>query len=150
MCFCGGKEQADFVQLLLCSCWEPHWREVGLTLVLDNCTVPRSVVPISVSMWPWLQEPYLGCTSSLSYPVSSPSCLTYPHNTPGGRQRDSTGWRGQTWGVLWNQAFIRSFSLKAHLWTYICSLYCVHGVWGLYYIGKINLEYKAVKVCSSS
>lgn len=55
------------------------------SLVLDNCTLPRSVVPFSVSLWPRLQEPYLGCTSSSSYPVSSPSCPTHPHNTAGGR-----------------------------------------------------------------
>lgn len=55
------------------------------SLVLDNCTLPRSVVPFSVSLWPRLQEPYLGCTSSSSYPVSSPSCPTHPHNAVGGR-----------------------------------------------------------------
>ena len=54
------------------------------SLVLDNCTLPRSVVPISVSLWPRLQEPYLGCMSSSSYPVSSPSCPTHPHNAAGG------------------------------------------------------------------
>lgn len=31
---------------------ESQWQEVGLTLVLDNCTLPRSVVPILVSLWP--------------------------------------------------------------------------------------------------
>lgn len=31
---------------------ESRWLEVGFTLVLDNCTLPRSVVPILVSLWP--------------------------------------------------------------------------------------------------
>lgn len=34
---------------------ESQWQEVGFTLVLDNCTLPRSVVPILVSLW--LSEP---------------------------------------------------------------------------------------------
>lgn len=42
------------------------------SLVLDNCTLPRSVVPCSVSLWPRLLEPYLGCTSASSY-------LSHPH-----------------------------------------------------------------------
>lgn len=70
------------VMLLSCVSVRGGWLD---SLVLDNCTLPRSVVPFSVSMWPRLQEPYLGCMSSSSCPVSSPSCLAHPHSAAGGR-----------------------------------------------------------------
>ncbi len=88
------------------------------SLVLDNCTLPRSVVPFSVSLWPRLQEPYLGCTSSSSYPVSSPSCSAHPHNTVGGRWSDSKWFRGQTVGVLANCAkLLQGCTIRPVLWT---------------------------------
>lgn len=59
------------------------------TLVLDNCTLLRSVVPSAVSLWPELREPFLGSSSSSSCPVSSPSCPAPTHNAAGGRYRDA-------------------------------------------------------------
>lgn len=91
------------------------------SLVLDNCTLPRSVVPISVSLWPQLQEPYLGCMSSSSYPVSSPSCPTHPHNAAVGADK-----KGQqvaqvpAIGALGNHArLLQDLSCSQSLfWTY--------------------------------
>lgn len=51
LCNPQGKEQYKkmFGFTPLC---ESQWQKVGFTLVLDNCTLPRSVVPILVSLWP--------------------------------------------------------------------------------------------------
>lgn len=66
------------------------------SLVLDNCTLPRSVVPFSVSLWPRLREPYLGCMSSSSY-------LSHPHpgqHTPIRQKGPDKGTAGGLWAEL--------------------------------------------------
>lgn len=106
------------------------------SLVLDNCTLPRSVVPFSVSLWPRLQEPYLGCTSSSSYPVSSPSCPTHPHSAAGGRQRDSKWSEGQSIGAFGNCYYRTCFDFSVVFRIFVLDLFCGHKV---AWFGYINV-----------
>lgn len=129
---------------------ESQWQEVGLTLVLDNCTLSRSVVPILVSLWP--SEParaifrlHVLLILSCLIPILSD---TPPQRSR--RQIKGHKWlKGQTVGVLWNCAEI----LRELFWRIFLFLICfveikLHGLLHKCFLGTLCNQ-KYFKPCSS-
>lgn len=125
---------------------ESQWQEVGLTLVLDNCTLPRSVVPILVSLWP--SEParaifrlHVLLILSCLIPILSD---TPPQRSR--RQIKGHKWlKGQTVGVLWNCAEI---VLKNFLFLICFVEIKLHGFLHKCFLGTLCNQ-KYFKPCSS-
>lgn len=115
---------------------ESQWQEVGFTLVWDNCTLPRSVVPILVSLWP--SEParaifrlHVLLILSCLIPILSD---TPPHHS---RRQIKAQWAVERTdlGVSWNCArseilqelFLLLVLLKAST-AFVFNLFCGHEV----------------------